>query len=73
LLHYTGARWVSVPLPALPDTRTVTLSGIAMLSAAEGWVAGARYATPQAGSSVSKVVPLLLHYLDGAWSAAPGS
>ncbi len=73
LLHYTGARWVSVSLPALPDTRTVTLSGIAMLSAAEGWVVGARYATPQAGSSVSKVVPLLLHYLDGAWSAAPGS
>jgi hypothetical protein len=73
LLHYTGARWVSVALPALPDTRTVTLSGIAMLSAAEGWVVGSRYATPQASSSVSKVVPLLLHYLDGAWSAAPGS
>jgi len=61
ILHYTGGRWVVVPV-SLPG---VGLAGISMVSPAEGWAVGS------ASSATGMGVSVILHYHDGAWTSVP--
>lgn len=75
LLHYSGTVWQQVSMPAIKGARSYTIFDIAMTSASEGWAVGASLSTeangipnPQGHGYQPTVTPVILHYLNGAWS-----
>ena len=75
LLHYTGTTWQEVSMPAIKGVRSYSISDIAMTSADEGWAVGASLSTeangipdPSGHGYQPTVIPVILHYLNGAWS-----
>jgi hypothetical protein len=73
ILHYSSGQW-----RVQQQLHHVTLSGIAMLSENDGWIAGRtealtpsnRALTPSNSRQAESVSPLLLHYSDGQWVQA---
>ena len=66
ILHYDGYLWMPQRIPALANMGMVNITGIAMISADEGWAVGTAtgYADNNGNSSQTGLV---LHYSKGAW------
>ena len=75
LLRYNGAQWQQVSTPVIKGVRFYNIFDIAMTSAREGWAVGASTSTkedgipgPQGHGYQPTMTPVILHYLNGAWS-----
>lgn len=68
LLHYTGGRWVRVPVPlADPQRLSGFLSFVVMSSPTDGWIVGDSYAgSTNSGQGANAFV--LLHYNGTKWT-----
>ncbi len=69
LLHYNGVQWGLVSLPIIKNTSSYSISDISMVSPTEGWAVGSRTVKSSSGYTLLNV-PIILHYLNGAWSVA---
>lgn len=77
MLHYDGTTWARVNIPAPSDinetVRSYDIFSIAMISATEGWAVGEAILKKEAlhnGNYQPNITPLILHYHNGAWTAA---
>jgi hypothetical protein len=65
LLHYDGAVWRTVSLPAIKAT-FMSIAAIVMISSTEGWAIGYAEAQQKPGY-VQFDTPLIVHYQSGVW------
>lgn len=67
ILHYHQGYWSQVPFPKLDqDYGAISLNGISMVSASEGWAVGNSVLPPGADGFT---VGVLLHYTNGQWQS----
>ncbi len=74
LLHYTGGRWIETQTPVIAHRFHYSVSSLAVMAAGDVWAVGASLlpredGVPSGGGGFTPtIVPLILHYHDGAWS-----
>jgi len=73
-LHYDGKQWMPVALPELSGPQGFALNTISFQPDGDGWAVGSISKTiVQSGQNQFVVwMPLILHYVDGAWTVAFG-
>jgi hypothetical protein len=65
ILHYDGSQWKTTKNTILDSF--MSLSSIKMVSSTEGWIVGETTLPFSNGSSQSRPVGVILHYIKGKW------
>ena len=79
VVHYDGHTWTQQRTPNFPDANVVSVNGIAMVSATEGWAVGTASQVADCSNShnnncgdtgTNNETGIVLHYSNGAWQTS---